>query len=125
VRADDRRTTLCRKWRNVAGKRTPCTFDRDHSGPCSWVMTPEIDPDRGPGPYPDVPTALRQYADWVDLMPPGTNMTQGAVQIVREALAASNVTPTRFEVSYLEAHTVDPILSVILHGWLLRANRSA
>lgn len=71
-----------------------------------------------------MPTALRQYADWVELMEPGISSAEGAVQIVLEGLNASGVAPTRFELKYLTAYLGDPIMAVILHGWLSQASRS-
>ena len=119
MKVNDRRSTLCRKWRVIAGTRTPCSFDRDHEGYCSWDTRLKPDPNRDPGPFYSPDQAIQQYARFALNQP--IPMNEGSVLQVLEALLLAGVEPSAFEQEYLTAHKLDLILSTILQGWLMRA----
>lgn len=116
----DPRSTYCKKWSTVEGRRRVCTFDKGHEGQCEWDATIAVRARfRDVGPYPDVVQAMKQYATWsVDLPGPNAAIAQAKVQ---EALMISMVETAAFEREYLTAHGLDPIMATIVAGWIIRA----
>lgn len=117
----DGRSTTCRKWMVIDGRRTACGKTRFHDDPCSWetVMFTDDSPFRDVGPYLDVAQAMKQYALWSKSMPVG--MWRGAAMKIMEAVKLVGITPTAFEQDYVSAALRDPVLAMILRGWLMRA----
>lgn len=115
----DRRSTTCRKWRVVSGKRTPCALDRDHEGLCSWDVRSANSLWQNVGPYEDVVQVMRQFGRWSATMQQ-PHAKGGPIAVMEGAMiAAVRITP--FEAEYLATHGVDPVLGTIIAGMLIRA----
>lgn len=116
----DPRSTYCKKWSTVDGRRQVCTFPKGHAGQCEWDATiAEGAPFRDVGPYLGADQAMRQFANWSVGLPAPTD--EAGVMKVVEATLIAMVESTEFEREYLSAHGVDPILATIIHGWIIRA----
>jgi hypothetical protein len=118
---DDRRRTVCKKWRNIDGKRTPCSFLRGHAGLCSWAVkaTGDGNPARDVGPFHTADQVMAQFTAWsATMLVPDS---QAAMLSLWEGALMAGIVPTPFETEYLDTQGVDPIAATILSGWLLRA----
>lgn len=119
----DRRSTICKKWVELDGRRTICGMSRGHEGLCTFdVVTPSDDDGaRDRGPFEDVEQAMQQFARWEAGLPSVMSTFDRSAMGVNEALLLAGVVPSDFEREYLQAHGVDPVLGTIIAGWLLRA----
>lgn len=118
----DRRRTLCKKWVQLDGRRTPCSFAREHEGPHSWDVFYPSDGDemRDVGPFEDGEQAMRQFANWsAGLLMPEAH---SAVLSLMEGALLAGIVATDFEREYITQHGLDPVLATILSGWLIRAS---
>jgi hypothetical protein len=77
---------------------------------------------RDNGPFYHADQVMQQFANWSRGMPDaGLNSTEAAHMLLREALLLAGVQPSKLELDYAFAHGLDPALTQIVAGWLIRA----
>lgn len=116
----DPRSTYCKKWTMVDGRRRVCTFDKGHGGQCEWDDTiAEGALIRDVGPYADAGQAMKVFAQWTPPSPVSRYVK--AVMLVDEAVLIGMVEVSDFERAYLHVHGLEPTMATIVAGWIIRA----
>lgn len=84
---------------------------------------PDIGPEiRDIGPFRTLVQAMREFTNWSAGIPQQPH-SYGPMLIAEAALGAG-AKLSDFEIEYLQAHKVDPVLATIIQGAIIRAHRA-